>query len=192
MLRIAHLTLLLAAFLSAPVWAVTYQFDPDHTFPLFEIDHLGFSTQRGWFDASHGTLEYDAVKQTGSLEVVIEADSLDTGNHERDAILKGPDWFDVKRYPTITFHGQRFVFEQEQPVAIEGELTMLGVTRPLRLEITRLKCGLNLAARKRGCGADASGTLKRSQFGMRTGLPFVGDEVRLRIQAEAYLDDQAQ
>lgn len=188
MLRIAHLTVLLAAFVSAAAQAATYRFDPAHTFPLFEIDHLGFSTQRGWFDASHGTLEYDSVQRSGSLEVFIEADSLDTGNPERDAILKGPDWFDVKRHPTITFRGQHFIFADEQPIAVEGELTMLGVTRPLRLEISRLKCGLNVAVRKRACGADASSTLKRSQFGMRTGLPFVGDEVRLRIQAEAYLD----
>lgn len=187
MLRFAHLAILSAALLSAAVQAATYQFDPAHTFPLFEIDHLGFSTQRGWFDASRGTLEYDSVQRTGSLEVVIDAASLDTGNPERDAILRGPDWFDVKRYPAITFRGQRFVFGPDQPVAVEGELTMLGVTRPLRLEILRLKCGLNLAAKKRECGADASATLKRSEFGMRTGLPFVGDEVRLRIQAEAYL-----
>ena len=191
MLRIGQLAILFVSFLSAPVWAVNYRFDPDHTFPVFEIDHLGFSTQRGQFDSSHGTLEFDAVQQTGSMEVVIDADSLDTGNAARDAILKGPQWFDAKHYPTITFRGQRFVFDQGQPVAREGELTMHGVTQPLRLDIIRLKCGLNLVTRRRTCGADATGTLKRSRFGMTTGLPFVGDDVRLRIQAEAYLDNQA-
>jgi len=187
--RIAHLTVLLAALTGAPAWAAPYQFDPAHTFPLFEIDHLGFSTQHGQFDRSRGTLEYDAVQRTGRLEVVVDAGSIDTGDDERDAILKGPDWFDVSRYPTLSFRSERFVFEQDQPVAIEGELTMLGVTQPLRLQITRFKCGLNLAAKKRACGADATATLKRSAFGMRTGLPFVGDEVTLRIQAEAYLQD---
>jgi polyisoprenoid-binding protein YceI len=193
MLRIGRLALLLFfSLLSTPLWAASYRFDPDHTFPLFEIDHLGFSTQRGWFDASHGTLEYDAVQHTGSLDVVIDAGSLDTGNPARDAVLKGPEWFDVTRYPAITFHGQRFLFEQDRPVAIEGTLTMLGVTQPQRLEIIRLECGLNLVNRRRVCGADATGILRRSHFGMRTGLPFVGDIVRLRIQAEAYLDNQAQ
>lgn len=183
------LAILFVSLLSTPVGAANYRFDPDHTYPLFEIDHLGFSTQRGQFDASRGTLEYDAVQRTGRLEVVIDARSLDTGNPARDAVLKGPAWFDVERYPTITFQGQRFVFEQDQPVAVEGELTLHGVTQPIRLEIVRLKCGVNLVTRRRTCGADAGGTLQRSLFGMRTGLPFVGDEVRLRIQAEAYVDD---
>jgi polyisoprenoid-binding protein YceI len=186
---IRTLTALLVSLLSAPVGAASYQFDPSHTYPLFEIDHLGFSTQRGQFDRAHGSLEYDAVQRSGSLEVVIDAGSLDTGNDERDAVLRGEGWFDVAHHPTITFRSQRFLFEQERLVAVEGELTLLGVTQPLRLEVSRLKCGLNLVSRKRSCGADASGALQRSRFGMNSGLPFVGDEVRLRIQAEAYLED---
>lgn len=74
-------------------------------------------------------------------------------------------------------------------MAIESELTMLGVTQPIRMEVAWIKCVLNLVSRKRSCGADASGTLQRSHFGMRTGLPFVGDKVRLRIQAEAFLEN---
>jgi len=189
MLPIRTLTVLLAALLSAPVGAASYRFDPSHTYPLFEIDHLGFSTQRGQFDRAHGSLEYDAVQRSGSLEVVLDAASLDTGSDERDTVLRGEGWFDVGRHPTITFRSQRFLFEQERLVAVEGELTLLGVTQPLRLEVSRLKCGLNLVSRKRSCGADASGTLLRSRFGMNSGLPFVGDEVRLRIQAEAYVED---
>ena len=189
MLHIPKLTLLLVSLLNAPAWAASYQFDPSHTYPSFEIDHLGFSTQRGQFDRAHGTLEYDSVQRSGSLEVVIDAGSLDTGNDERDAVLRGEGWFDVSRHPSITFRSQRFLFDEARLVAIEGELTILGETQPLRLEVVRIKCGLNLASRKRGCGADASGTLQRSRFGMNTGLPFVGDEVRLRIQAEAYLED---
>jgi polyisoprenoid-binding protein YceI len=181
-----QIAVLLAVLASSSAWAASYVFDPTHTYPMFEIDHLGFSIQRGQFDAVRGTLDYDPVQRTGSLEVIIDANSLDSGNEERDAILKGPGWFDVSRHPTITYRGQKLLFEGDRPVAVEGELTMLGVTQPVRLEFTRVKCGLNLAARKVGCGADATGVLKRSQFGMRSGLPFVGDEVRLRIQAEAY------
>lgn len=180
------ISFLFAVLLTPPVWAATYVFDPSHTYPLFEIDHLGFSIQRGQFDNVRGTLDYEPLQRTGSIEVVIDAASLDSGHEERDAILKGPGWFDVNRFPTITYKGQQFVFEGDRPVAVEGELTMLGVTQPMRLEITRVKCGLNLAVRKLGCGADATGVLRRSQFGMRNGLPFIGDEVRLRIQVEAY------
>lgn len=178
-----------AAALSPSVLAATYTFDPGHTYPLFEIDHLGFSIQRGQFDSVRGTLEYDPLQRTGSIEVVIDTASLDSGHEERDAILKGPGWFNVSQFPTMTYRGKQFAFEGDRPVAVEGELTMLGVTQPLRLEITRVKCGLNLAARKRGCGVDATGMLRRSQFGLRNGLPFVGDEVRLRIQAEAYQEN---
>lgn len=177
------------AALGSSAFSATYTFDPSHTYPLFEIDHLGFSTQRGQFDSARGTLEYDPLLRTGSLEIVIDAASLDSGHNERDAILKGPGWFNVSQFSTMTYRGKQFVFEGDRPVAIEGELTMLGVTQPLRLEITRVKCGLNLAARKRGCGADATGVLRRSQFGLRNGLPFIGDEVRLRIQAEAYQEN---
>jgi polyisoprenoid-binding protein YceI len=178
--------LLLVSMASASALAATYVFDPSHTYPMFEIDHLGFSTQRGQFDTVRGTLEYDPQQRTGSVQIVIDAASLDSGHDERDAILKGTGWFNVSQFPSITYVGRQFVFDGDRPVAIEGELTLLGVTQPLRLEINRVKCGLNLAARKLGCGADASGVLRRSQFGMRNGLPFVGDEVRLRIQAEAY------
>lgn len=186
MLLIRQLTVLLVSLLSAPAWAATYQLDPSRTLPQFEIGNFWLFTERGHFDHTHGTLEYDVEQHTGSLQVVIDAGSLDTGNDERDAVLKGSGWFDVIRYPTITFRSQRFVFEQNRLAAIEGELTMLGVTQPMRLEIARIKCGLNPVSRKQRCGADASGMLQRSRFGMRTGQPFIGDEVRLRIQVEAY------
>ena len=78
-------------------------------------------------------------------------------------------------------------FEQEKLIAVEGTLVMLGEAKPMRLEVTRFKCGFNLALRKRGCGADAQGVLRRSDFGLQNGLPFIGDDVRLRIQVEAYL-----
>ena len=188
MLRTRHLLLLLVSLSSgAPAWAATYQLDPGHTRTQFEIDQLWWFTQHGQFDRARGTLEYDAGRQTGSLEVVIDAHSLDTGNDERDSALKGAGWFDVGRHPSITFRSQRFIFEQGRLTAIEGELTMLGVTQPLRLEIARIQCGASPGSGKHGCRADASGTLQRSRFGMRTSLPFIGDEVRLRIQAEAHL-----
>ena len=186
MLRTRHLKILLAALLSAPVWAANYLLDPSQTFPQFEIDHLWFFTERGQFDRVQGKLEYDVERHSGSLEVVIDANSLDTGNEERDATLKGAGWFDVSRYPTITFRSQRFIFEQDRLAAIEGKLTMLGVAQPMRLEIARIQCGLNPVSRKRMCRADASGTLLRSRFGMHTGQPFIADEVRLRIQAGTY------
>jgi polyisoprenoid-binding protein YceI len=176
---------LVVSLLCAPLWAATYQLDPSHTVPQFEFDHLWFFTERGRFNRVRGTLEYDAEQRGGSLEVVIEANSLDTGNEELDVVLKGPGWFDVDRHPTITFRSQRFLFEQDRLTAIDGELTLRGVMRPMTLEITRVDCGSNPTSGKRSCAADANATLRRSRFGMR-GLPFIGDEVRLRIQARTY------
>jgi polyisoprenoid-binding protein YceI len=186
MLRIRQLTVLLVSLLSAPGVAATYQLDPSHTVTQFEIDHFWFFTQRGQFDRTHGSIEYDVEQHTGSLEIVIDAGSLDTGNDERDVDLKGADWFDVSRYPALTFRSQRFIFEQDRLVAIEGELTMHGVTQPMRLEVDRIQCGSNPLSSKWRCGADARGTLQRSRYGMRSSLPYIGDEVRLRIQVEAY------
>ena len=178
--------LLLGSTLALPVSAETYDIDPTHTYASFEIDHLGFSTQRGQFNRSRGSLRYDPAQQQGEVDIHIDAASLDTGLAARDDILRGEDWFNVAANPDILFRSTAFVFEGNRLIAIDGRLTLLGQTRPLRLDISRVKCGLNFVSRKRGCGADATTTLRRSDFGLNNGLPFIGDEVRLRIQVEAY------
>jgi polyisoprenoid-binding protein YceI len=187
MLHTRPLTVLLVSLISAPACAESYQLDPSRTVPRFEIDHLWLFTERGRFDRVQGTLEYDAEARTGSLQVVIDARSLNTGNDERDSVLAGADWFDVARFPAIIFRSQRFVFEQERLVAVEGELTMRGVARPLRLEVIEIRCPNPVSTAS--CVADARGTLHRSSYGMRTGLPFIGDEVRLRIEARTYREN---
>ncbi|PKO35117.1 MAG: polyisoprenoid-binding protein [Betaproteobacteria bacterium HGW-Betaproteobacteria-7] len=167
--------------------AVEYVIDPTHTYASFEIDHHGFSLQRGWFDQTSGVIDFDPEAKTGRVDIRIAVASLDTGMAKRDEILRGENWFKAKDFPDILFRSEKLEFTDDKLTAVEGKLVMLGEIRPLRLEITRFKCGLNLANRKRGCGADAYGVLRRSEFGMEQGLPFIGDEVRLRIQVEAYL-----
>jgi len=167
--------------------AAEYTIDPAHTYASFEIDHLGFSTQRGQFNRSSGIVEFEPDEKTGRIDISIETASLDTGFELRDNILRGESWFNAKDFPYIFFRSQKLVFTEERLSAVEGVLVMLGEIRPMRLDVTRFKCGFNLAARKRGCGADAVGVLRRSEFGLSNGIPFIGDEVRLRIQVEAYL-----
>ena len=179
--------LLLLASLALPAAAARYVVDPSHTYATFEIDHMGFSTQRGQFERTSGQISFDQAARTGEIEIRIDAASLDTGFKLRDDVLRGSEWFNIESFPDIIFRSQRLVFEEERLTAVEGVLIMLGEARPMRLDVARFKCGLNLAVRKRGCGADAQGVLRRSEFGMNTGLPFIGDEVRLRIQVEAYL-----
>jgi polyisoprenoid-binding protein YceI len=177
--------LLLVAAVGSP--AAEYTIDPTHTYASFEIDHHGFSTQRGWFNQSSGVVDFDPEAKTGRVDIRIAVASLDTGMAKRDEILLGENWFKAKDFPDIVFRSDKLVFTDDKLSAVEGKLVMLGEIRPLRLEVTRFKCGLNLANRKRGCGADALGVLHRSEFGMQQGIPFIGDEVRLRIQVEAYL-----
>jgi polyisoprenoid-binding protein YceI len=183
----APLLFALLASLALPTLAAEYIIDAGHTYASFEVDHLGFSTQRGQFNRTSGSVQFDPEARSGNIDIRIDVASLDTGLELRDDVLRGESWFNAKDYPDILFRGQRFIFDQDKPVAVEGTLVMLAEARPMRLEITRFKCGLNLANRKRGCGADAHGSLHRSDFGLHNGIPFIGDEVRLRIQVEAYL-----
>ena len=176
----------LLASLALNASAADYIIDPAHTYASFEIDHLGFSTQRGQFNRTSGSLAFDPEAKRGQVDIRIDVTSLDTGMALRDDILRGEDWFNAKSFPDILFRSENFVFTGEQLTAVDGKLVMLGEIRPVRLDIARFKCGLNLANRKRGCGADAVTTLRRSDFGLTNGLPFIGDEVRLRIQVEAY------
>lgn len=187
MLTVTFKTLpLLFAFFALPVAAVEYAIDASHTYASFEIDHLGFSTQRGRFNRTSGSIDFDNEAGSGRIDIRIDAASLDTGFELRDEVLRGESWFNTKAFPEILFRSQKMIFDQDRLLAVEGTLVMLGEARPIRLEVSRFKCGLNLALRKRGCGADAQGVLRRSEFGLQAGLPFIGDEVRLRIQVEAY------
>lgn len=186
---IARLTLVFfIVLLTHPAIAADqYTIDPSHTYPSFEIDHLGYSTTRGRFNSVQGKLSLDRDAKTGSVEVTIDAASIDTGLAKLEEVLRA-DYFDVKRHPTLTFRGSKFRFDDNRLSAVEGELTLLGVTHPVTLTVTRFKCGLNLLRLRQACGADASATIKRSDYGMNKGLPLVGDEVKILIQIEAVKD----
>lgn len=186
LLRGAAAALLLLALAPAGA-AAEYRIDPAHTYVNFAIDHLGFSTQRGRFSLASGSIDLDPESRAGHIDITIDAASLDTGLAQRDDILRGEGWFNVQAFPYILFRSERLVFDGERLTAVDGRLALLGEIRPLRLTVERFKCGFNLANRQRGCGADAQGVIRRSDFGLSNGLPFIGDEVRLHIQIEAYL-----
>lgn len=183
------LPLLLAATLATPALAAdSYTIDSRHTYPVFEVNHLGFSTQRGRFNNTTGRITLDPAARTGSVEVTIATDSLDMGLEEWDKHMKNPDFFDVEKHPTMTFKADRFTFKKGKPVAAEGELTLLGVGKPVKLAIANFRCGMHPMLKKEVCGADLSTTLKRSQWGMSKFVPLVGDEVRIVIPVEAIKD----
>jgi len=187
-MRLTFAIALFSACAVLPARADNYTIDPTHTFPSFEIDHLGYSTQRGRFNSTQGKLTLDDDKKSGSVEITIDAASIDTGFAKLEEHLRSDDFFDVKRYPTLSFRGSNFRFADERLVAVGGNLTLHGVTLPVTLNVTRFKCGFNIVRLRNVCGADANTSIKRSDYGVSKSTPFVGDEVRITIQIEAVRD----
>ncbi len=183
------LPLMLSAILAVPAFAAdSYTIDPRHTLPVFEINHLGFSTQRGRFNKATGKVILDHSARNGALQVNIDTASIDMGLEDWDKHMKGEDFFNVEKYPVMTYIADRLVFEGDKPVAAEGWLTLLGVTRPVRLAIATFNCGIHPLNRKALCGADISTSIRRSDFGMTKYVPAVSDEVRISIPVEAFRD----
>ncbi len=182
-LRGAAAALLAAAALA--VQADDYQIDSRHTFPVFEVSHLGISLQRGRFNKVAGKVSIDVGASRGMLELTVDAASIDMGFDEWNRQMRGEDWFDTDRYPTLVFRGDGFEFKDGKPVAVDGTLTLLGVTKPLRLTIGSFGCALNPFNKRTICGANIEARLRRSDFGMTRSLSSIGDEIVIRSAVEA-------
>lgn len=175
-----------AALLALPfsAFAASYSIDPAHTFPRFKIDHLGFSTMMGQFNATKGSLNYDEAKGTGSVEITIDANSITTAHEKRDKHLRSPDFLNTAEFPEITYKSTKASIKNGKGT-VDGNLTMMGVTKPVTLTVTRMKCGEHPFSKKQVCGFDATASIKRSDFGVKYGLPAIGDEMDLLIELEA-------
>lgn len=183
------LTALLTSLLAAPAWASdNYTIDSRHTWPVFEVNHMGFSTQRGRFNKSSGKIALDLAAKKGSVELVIETASLDMGLDKWDEHMKSDEFFNVAIFPTMRFVSDKLVFDGDKVVAAEGSFTLLGVTKPLTITVSNIRCAMHPMAKKPACGADISATLKRSEFGMAKYVPMVSDEVRISSPVEAIKD----
>ncbi|HEY5995211.1 MAG TPA: YceI family protein [Gallionellaceae bacterium] len=188
MLKRHALVMLLAVLPFAAHASDSYTIDPPHTFAHFTVNHLGFSTMHGRFDKTSGKATLDMAAKTGSVEISIESGSISTGFAKRDDHLKSPDFFNAAEFPAITFKSKKFNFKGDAPASIEGELTLLGVTKPVTLTVTEFKCGTNPMSKKYECGAGATAQIKRSDFGMKAFLPAVGDDIKLEFELEANKD----
>jgi polyisoprenoid-binding protein YceI len=174
----------------------SYTLDPFHTYVHFEVDHLGgFSRMRGRFDKVAGKFTLDTAAKTGSIDVTVQTASISTGDNDkgnrpraRDEHLRSPDFFNVAEFPTMTLKSTRVVFTGDNPSSIEAVVTLLGVSKPVTLAIESWRCGPHPGNKRILCGANASGTIKRSDFGMKFGIPGVGDEQKLWIEMEGYKD----
>ena len=171
-----------AAALAAPE---TFNIDPTHTFPRFEYSHFGYSYQEHRFDTTSGKIVFDKAAKTGSVDVTIDAKSVNTGHAVFNGHIQGEDFFDTATYPTISFKSTKVKFDGDQPVAIDGNLTIKGVTKPVTLTVTHFHAMPHPMLKKDAIGANAMAKLKRSEFNMGKYVPFVSDEVTLSIAVEA-------
>ncbi len=165
--------------------ADSYTVDSTHTFPHFSISHLGFSTMQGRFDDTSGKVTLDRAAKSGSVEITIKTASVSTGFAKRDEHLKSPDFFNAAEFPAITYKSTAMHFKGDAPSSVDGNLTISGVTKPVTLTIDAFNCGTHPMNKKDVCGAAASTQIKRSDFGVRYGLPAVGDDVKLVFEIEA-------
>jgi polyisoprenoid-binding protein YceI len=187
LLLMSTLTMTASLVLPVPADAAAdlYTIDGAHTIPYFLVSHLIFSTQHGRFDKTSGKVMLDMAAKKGTVDITIDASSIDTADAKRDEHLRGEDFFNVQKFPTITFKSDKLKFKGDKLVGAEGELTLLGVTKPVKLKFSRFNCGENVIYKKFYCGGDASTTIKRSEFGMTKFAGAIGDEVTIHIPVDA-------
>jgi polyisoprenoid-binding protein YceI len=193
-----RITLAAALLVLPPLAAAqteTYALDPYHTIPHFSLEYHGYGTFYGRFDKTSGKFTIDRAARKASLELTVETASVNTGYSEkvgnqrpRDEHLKSADFFNVAEFPRMTFKASDVKFDGDNPTEISGQVTLLGVTRPLALKLERWVCKDNPFSKKPMCGGNASGAIKRSGFGMKYLPQAVGDEVRVHVVFEAYKD----
>ena len=190
-MRIAALcagTLVAVPLAAAPV---TYNVDPTHTYPSFAADHMGgLSVWRGKLRTSSGTIVLDREAKSGTVKVVIDTTAVDVDMDKLNEHIKSADMLDVAKFPTATYEGTLSKFKNGEPTEVDGNLTLHGVTKPVKLTINTFLCKQNPMSHKDVCGADASATINREDFGISYGKAygFLMD-VKLQIQVEAVKAD---
>ena len=178
---------LCAASVSAYAAPMQYNIDPNHTYPSFAADHMGgLSVWRGKLRTTSGTVTLDRSAHTGTIDVVIDINSIDFANDKLSEHAKSAEMFDAAKYPTATYHGKISKFNGDAPAEVDGTLTLHGVTKPLKLTVNSFLCKISPMNNKEKCGADASATLNRADYGIDFGqkMGFKMD-VKLDIQVEA-------
>ena len=179
------------AFSAGAAAQETYTIDPVHSQPIFEVQHMGFSLQRGSFTKLSGKITLDRAAKKGSIDVTIDTASVKTIDPRLDTHTKSDSFFNVEKYPTMTFKSSRLIFDGDRVVGADGELTLLGITKPVTLKVANAVCGEHPINKKPMCGAEGSATVKRSEWGMTYGLPkAVGDEVHIILPIEAYREER--
>jgi len=180
----------LGLVLSAPAFAAqTYTLDTLHSAPTFEFKHLGITTQSGRFNRVAGSVTLDPGARKGSVTYEVETSTLNMGYGAEGPESPGYQLFDVGHFPKITFKSSKLAFDKAGVVvAADGELSLLGVTRPLTVQVQHFQCSISDLTKKPLCTADVTATVKRSEFGMLRFIPSISDEVQVHVPIEAYQD----
>lgn len=164
--------------------AEIYTIDPVHTYPSVKASHMGLSFWRGKFEKTSGSITLDRERGTGTVSVSIDISSVNFGFDRMNEAMRSEQWFDVVKFPTATYKANTIAFKNNVPVAIEGQLTLRGITKPVLLKINSFNCIMHPVFKREVCGADASGELNRVDFGMTNDVE-EGTKVGLEIQIEA-------
>ncbi len=164
----------------------TYAIDTPHSRSNFEVEWLGINTILGRFNKTTGKITLDRTAKTGSIEVEIDATTIDTGFTPRDELLQTEDYFDTAKFPTITFRSSKLRFNGDALSGADGELTMLGVTRPVRLELASFKCITHPVNKRELCGGIAKGSIKRTDFGMTRVSRSIGEVIQFSLNIAAF------
>ncbi len=179
---VAVLSAVSATALAAPE---TFGIEPTHTYPRFEYSHFGYSNQVQRFDKTSGKIVLDRAAKTGSVDITIDATSVNTGYALFNQHIQAEDYFHTEKFPTISYKSTAVKFEGDKPVAVAGNLTIKGVTKPVTLTVTSFHAMPHPMLKKDAIGANAVAKVKRSDFNMGKNVPYVSDEVTLSISVEA-------
>jgi polyisoprenoid-binding protein YceI len=159
----------------------TYDVEPYHTRIMFAVNHMGFSTYFGDFTGASGKLTLAPKAGADALDITVPVASVSTTNAKLDSELKAPDWFDAGKYPTMTFKSTKVTKTSATTAKVAGDLTLHGVTKPVTLSVKFHGAGVNILDKKYTAGFDATGIIKRSDFGVSKYVPLISDEVTLTI-----------
>jgi polyisoprenoid-binding protein YceI len=183
----------LLVFSAFPLWiaslpaqaAETYQADTVHSSVIFRVKHLDTSFAYGRFNDISGTFLLDKESPLHSkLDFVVKSASIDTGSPKRDQHLKGPDFFNVVQYPTISFKSKH-VAASGEGFEVTGDLTMHGTTKPVTVQV--IPTGSSTGQMGKIAGIESTFTIKRSDYGMKGMIPMLGDDVRVTVSVEGVL-----
>lgn len=187
-------TLLAALITAASATALAapenFTIESGHTYPSFEASHLGISIWRGKFNKTSGKVVLDREAKTGTVDITIDVKSINFGHEKMNQHALGEEMFNAEKFPTASYKG-KLLFTGDTPSAVDGELTLLGVTKPVKLSINSFKCIPHPYFKVTDCGADASGEFDRADFGLNYGAKYGPTLVKLAIQIEALKDAEA-